>query len=282
MRFIPCFIRQTAAIAVVGILAWSSTASADVIPILEDGNSTVDLDGYGTLIDNWTIDANSILYEQGLFYRIGSTGEEFGLNSLEMLDFSLTGTNTFSALWQLEDVFQLSVSGELTGGAPGSGTSQLVTNIAISNISGSLLDFFLFAYSDLDIFDIEGDTATWISSSRIDQSDTSGAVIETSFSTPFDAFELAQYSDQLDSLTDSSTTTLSNSPTSIGPFDSTFTVMWNPQIAVDDSFELSITQIANNIPEGESEYAVPEPGSIVLLGLGGLVLLAARRRKRAI
>ncbi|MCY2926013.1 MAG: PEP-CTERM sorting domain-containing protein, partial [Planctomycetota bacterium] len=156
----------------------------------------------------------------------------------------------------------------LAGGSAGSGTSDLTETIKITNTSGAPLDFHFFQYANLhlggqtvnDSVEIRGgNTAVQTCGSTI--------VSETADVPTPSRYEAGLAFNTLNSLTDGSPTSLSNQAGPTGPGDLTWAFQWDKTIAAGGSLLIS-----------KDMHVVPEPATLGLLVLGGLTVIARRRR----
>ncbi len=253
---------------------------------LADSNSTLSVDPTSDMgINSWTVDGVNQLYQQGYWYRIGATGGEQNLSVLTLLGAKATdtnfnpGNNQLSLLYgdgttQGNSTFTVALGLSLAGGAPGSKTSDLATQLTFTNLTNTGKDVHLFQYSD---FDLSGngtqDQAVTTNANTIVQSD--GGMIETDGVVPAPShWQIGPYSGILDSLSDGNPTTLSDSGGgTVG--DTTYARQWDftlqPAGGANSSFVLS----------GDQRITVPDPGTLVLLAAGVLGLAGATRGKRS-
>ena len=155
------YLRRTVLVAVWGLLWFSGAATSfgQNIITLDNGNSVVTLNPSGTRgVTSWTVDNTNQLYSQWFWYRIGS-GTADQQNSLDTLGPS-TITQSSSAEATISyagsNGLTIAVTYLLTGGAPGSGASDLGESINITNGGSSPLDFHFFQYSN---FTLNGGTS---------------------------------------------------------------------------------------------------------------------------
>lgn len=272
--------------ALVALLTWgvAVTEPSSAAPItLTDQNSVVVVDPaieFG--LSHWEVDGVDHMYQQWFWYRIGNAGPEAPVNGLPVLtqvsngDFDPGDERLVMQFSDPQQRFQITVDFTLTGGAAGTGISDLAETISIQNLSRSdSLPISFFQYVDADLAGtIPDDSLTLDNANAVSQTD--GAVEFDTIVTPApDRYELGFLSSSnsiYDRLTDGGPDDLANVGGSLGSGDLIWAFQWNRTIAPGGTFIIS---------KDKHIEVIPEPSSLVLAGLGGLALaLVARRRSR--
>ncbi len=254
---------------------------------LTDQNSTITVDPLSSDgISNWKVDGVNQLYQQWFWGRMGSSGGEISLDTLNLLGATTTDNDPWldphkdtlslaygDASTVKDSDFMVTLKLSLMVGGAGSRMSDLSTQVAFINLTDTGGDLHIFQYSDFDLSDNYGnDTGTFANANTIVQSD--GGMILTDAASPMPSRrEIGLYSDIADSLGDAGPTTLGNSGSgTVG--DVTYARQWDftlqPAGGANSTVGFSLDQ----------HITVPDPGTILLLGAGMLGLAGASRRKR--
>jgi hypothetical protein len=230
----------------------------------------------------WSVDGIVHVREQGFWWRVGGSGGEQPLSALSLASPVPTDTDGDGDLDTLTlgfadpaGRFDGQVRWSLLGapfGGPASGSgADLAVQLAVTNRSGSVLDFHLFQYTDADLFgSFADDTALFGAPGQASATDGSGLAVWDSVWLPSPGgFEAALYDALLASLTDGAPTALSGAG-GAGPGDVTLAVSWSALLAPGGSFLMSQDQQVRVAP-------IPEPG-VAWLVAAGLAGLAVTRR----
>jgi hypothetical protein len=242
---------------------------------LTDLNSTVSIDPSSQSgMSNWTVNGINQLNQQWFWFRTGITGQESSIDALPLVGATASNTNLNPGNDKLvirygtASTFFIDVTYTLNG-TPSSG-SDMGEQIAITNNSGSPLDFHFFQYSDFDLAGTaSGDTVTLDNANTVRQFKGSSVIAETVVTPPPNHYELALFDATRVRLNDANPTTLSDGATTVGPGDVTWAFEWDPTIAAGQSFQIN----------KDKNLAIPEPGTLSLIS-AGLATLAFLRRRR--
>ncbi|MEM8867585.1 MAG: hypothetical protein AAGC73_04900 [Verrucomicrobiota bacterium] len=255
------------------VAAFVVHSSATVLTLVDD-NSLVSIDTANG-VTGWEVDGQNQLEQQWFWYRTGSDTREYSIDSIGGLQTKLTDAN-FNAgddvaiLRYYNSDFAVSVSYFLTGGALGSGTSDLAEQIEIENFTNASLTFTFFQYSNFDLGSSASDESVFINGGQvITQTDAQSAVSETVVTPEPGATEAGFYSTTLSALEDGDIDNLNNTIVA-GVGDVTWALQWDFVIAPNSSVIIS---------KDKQVSAVPEPGSFGLIaGMMALGWIAMRRR----
>jgi hypothetical protein len=235
-----------------------------------NSSATLDLLG-GAGMTNWMVDGQNQLAQQWFWYRVGSSGPEFPINSINSSPVvTLLSTNKLTALYT-NSGFGVQLTYTLTGNNVGSGSAGINETILIRNYTDSNLDFHFFQYSDFDLGGSAGGQSVQLltnSSGFYRAIQTLGLIGSAAESTTPAAnhSEAALHNQTLLSLMDGGPTTL-NDNVIAGPGNVTWAFQWDFAIPAQGS------RIISKILTVE----VPEPSTFVLIAVG-LVVWTLRRR----
>ena len=156
-----------------------------------------------------------------------------------------------------------------TGGELGSGTASISEQITITNLTNQILNFHFFQYSNFQLSGTVNDDSVGVGDSTAVQTDPYNKVVETVTSGPASHFAAGSSTALLDSLNDTSATTLDDN-NSWGPGDAGWAYQWDYNLAALASAE--INKVKTLTP-------IPEPATLLLVGssLLGLGFYGRRR-----
>ena len=235
--------------------------------LLNDGNSTVDIQDSSSGISSWVVDGTDNLFQQWFWYRVGETGPESSVDTLSapIVDDD-DGDGTLGLTYTGA---QISVELDFTlgGGQAGSGVSDIGEVITINNISNETLSLHFFQYVDFNLgLDAYDDVVEVINPYVVAQSDSEAVVSETVAVPHASLHEVGIYSSTLDRLEDALPTTLDGSTGPLGQDDVTWAFQWDFTLNVGGSYIIS----------KDKHIVIPEPAALGLMLIGGLVLLGRR------
>ena len=252
--------------AMTGVLSGFANAGSPIDFTIRDGNALV----HGTLadgLDTWSTDGIDDLFNQDYYWRIGGTSGESQIGDIGPGTITQMAANIVNVSY-LHAAFRIDIYYSITGGATGSGTSDIGEIVRVTNLSNGALDFHLFEYDDFDINGVPGGDTGWsVNSSTIAQSNGS-RYISVGATPPPNAWQIVAYPTLLNSLNDATVTNLDNTGSGLGPTDVSFAMQWDRNIQAGGSFLMS---------KNKRVETVPEPATMAALGLG----LAAVIRRRA-
>lgn len=259
---------------------------ADILT-LDDGNAQVVVDtDTQDGVSAWSVDGENQLAKQWYWMRIGGIGPEISLDT-----FNLNTAQTFNTdfdpgddrmqVLYVEPTFEVLLDFNLAGGLNGSGVSSLSQTFRIRNLSGSPLDVHFFSYMDfnleaqpgLQMVEITGTpentaTQTFI----LNQSE-----VEIIGTPPPDRFTVGLNgpgTPLLDALNDGLPTDLDNQTGPSGVGDALTAFQWSQEIDVGESFLFGLD--LSLVDQGP----IPEPASLLIMGLGGLALISGRKPRQ--
>lgn len=257
------------------------------LPVLNllDGNSTLKIDltpGAQFGLVDWVIDGVNLLpaaggrgdYRQWFWYRVGATPEA----SLDSLPLSLAGTsdanfdgNPDTAFMRFTGApgFKIEVTVGLTGGTPGSKTSDIGEMIRITNTNATSLAISFFQYADFQLTPPApgGENVSFINANTVRESGALGAVQETVITPAATHRESAFFPVTITKLNNVVADNLSDT-SAIGPGDITWAYQWDFNLAPGQTVLIS----------KDMQAVIPEPSAALLVLAGFLGLGLIRRR----
>lgn len=254
-----------------GLVATALTASAQVFTLTDTGTSAV-IDTQSVMgIKDWFIGGIDQASQSTYTWRVGDSTANDPISNLVQLSAIQTGTRLLDVAYENVALgFRIDITYLLTGGTT---TFDIAEIGRVTNTGNQSLNFRLIQYND---FDLNGtpsnDTATRLNSSQIRQVDgamTLNFVSEGATPVPTHS--------QVSGLFFFPLTTIAgfdlDSPagSNIGQSftgDAAYAYQWNFVINPGQSFTISTDKVA----------AVPEPGTMIALGLGAVALLRRKRR----
>lgn len=222
----------------------------------------------------WWVDDVNYLTKQWFWYRVGSEGAEYSIDTLlmpnqpKLLDANYNVGDDVLALRYVSptDTFMIDLIFTLSGAPWGSQTSDIAETIIITNKSTSPLDFHFFQYVDLNLGGESPDTAKFMNDNTVRQTSMNGPMASETVITPSASHrEIDLVPNTLNRLNDLSATTLNDFA---GPLtgDVSWAYQWDTVIAPGKAFMIS-----------KDKQIVPEPATVAFLALGSLAVLSRRR-----
>lgn len=213
--------------------------------------------------------SGDLLYQSWWWIRTSAASKETPLRaSSALLGLSKTSASTLT-LTSSTSTYRAAATWTLESTAPGVGALRM--RIAVTNLSNSTLALSLWNYADPDLNDLySDDAAARLNSGVIRFTDGQGPYGLDFAGAGASSWSLGEYGALAESLGDNAKTTLANSPSSIGPSDTSAAFGW-----------------ALSLPRGNTQTIeatmtlIPSPGPASLVAMGGLLILGRRRRARA-
>ena len=242
--------------------------------ILIDDSSTVGIDpNTQDGMKSWVVDGTEHLYQQWFWYRTGTMTKE---ESIDTLTLDIAGTtdtdfdgNDESAFMRYVKAgeFKIEIYLTLNGGAPGSTTADIGESIEITNLSGASLEFHFFEYCDFDLNATVLDARVEILGGNTAKQRDDNCILSETVETPLaDHYEVNLYDNTLVMLNDANADSLNDDAGPLTNDNLTWAFEWDFTVGAGKSFLIS-----------KDKLIVPEPGTMAILGFGGLAVLLRRR-----
>jgi hypothetical protein len=262
-------------------MAWalmflSSSASAGLITLIDENSvAKIDTQSQAGFYD-WFVDGIDHMYQEWFWLGVGNNPEvsvdPFWISD-QVSDTDLDGNDdTLVSVFRNPGVWEMKLRFSLLGS--NLGYSDMAEQIRVTNLSQQTQLFRLYEYTDFDLNASSDDDWGGVSPPALaEQEDLDGFVAQVS-TTPFNFWEMDVFPNILNKLNDGVADTLPNATSPLfGPKDITFALQWNRSLAPGREFIISKDKIIS---------AVPEPSSVVLLGLGGMALACLGLRRRVV
>ncbi|MBE9116244.1 PEP-CTERM sorting domain-containing protein [Lusitaniella coriacea LEGE 07157] len=246
---------------------------------LVSGNSSIEFDEEEARTQRWEIDGINNLFQGLFFFNIGNDANRAETSFADLDLVQLTTTQSTALAVYSGFGFDISLNLELVGGQLGSGTSDFYETITITNRDARDRAVSLFAYTDFDLNNAFSNDTTQISGNTAQQTTPEGftATVEVN---PFpDGFEISEFDDLRDDLTDDSRTVLNNFGGPLLDADGTFAFAWNFLLGTDEPLSFSQHKQIQS-PPTSPPVSVPEPTSILGLLIGGFLGASAMRQRK--
>ena len=261
-------------LAVCSIVCAAIPANAQIVT-LTDLNSSAQINTASQSgMFNWVVDGVNQLYQQWFWYGIGTGTAQ---NSIDTISAPTISTpNAFTAYISYANAnISAQINYVLTGGTLGSGTSQLNESIHLVNVSNGSLTLRFYQYSDFDLNgSTGGDTLQLyrnLSGKFYEAIQTKGNITmsETDVVPGANHGEASLFPSLLNRLNGGTQITLADNLGVVGPGDTAWALEWDVTLAPGASLDIS---------KNKQISAVPEPGTLALLGLGFLAMVWRKRR----
>jgi len=243
---------------------------------LTDFNSSAVVDPASQAgMSTWNVDGIDHLFQQWFWYRIGNATPS-SIDTLNTVAHPVQVTQFGTSILDLTytaNTFTLDVKYWLTGGAAGSGKSDIAEIIRITNTSSAALDFHFYQYSDFDLNgSFLGDVAALLNANTIRQTKAGATLQETVVNPAGSKWEIDFFANTLNRLNTVAGLDLSNATSPLGPGDVTYAFQWDQQILPGGTFLVSKDKAISS--------AVPLPPSVLLLGSALLGLVGLRKYRK--
>jgi hypothetical protein len=267
-------------------LASGAPARAGTIS-LTDGNSQVTLDPSSPAgVSGWTVDNVNQLFQQWFWYRIGSSGPQFSIDTLGLSSSAQVTQSQASVTYSGSNGLTIKVTYSLEGGAQNSGAADLGESISITNTSSSSQDVHFYQFSNFTLdtpttsSSAAQDIVQFQNSNAVDQHNGSETLAETVITPKPNYRETGFVPNLLNEITNNPAYQLNevnnNSPdVAKGPGDVSWAYEWDRTIAPNSTFIISKDKALS----GVVQQPTPEPSTLVLLTAGVLSLAVVARRR---
>lgn len=249
-------------------------ASSLAVPItLSDVNSQLVIDPTSPAgMNSWVVDGVNHLTQQWFWYRAGPMGMEESVSTLQLVSAVLSDGDldpgherlavTYAGLG-----FTLQLDLTLTGGAVGSGASDLLEVISFQKTGQEDLEFHFFQYADFDLNGDALDDSVAITGGNTAQQSDGNVISESVVTGPPDHHQVDVFSNILDALNDSDVDDLNDASGPVRDDNLTWAFQWDFTLG-DDGVIIS-----------KNKNLVPEPGALTVLVAGTLLTLLRRKRR---
>ena len=256
--------------------AVAALSSQAAVINLADGGSTVTIDSSGSGLNSWVVGGQDHVFELNYFVRFNDTSAALALTSFASTFVQNSGNSATvsydTANWRID------VSYTLLGSAF---VADLAQQVRVTNKTQSDLTLRLFDYNEFDMAGtFSNDFGVRLGNATIRQSEggASAATNVVGGATPVPDFsEIGTFSGLRTRITTNGynldTANGAGIGQTLGPADLGFAFQWNASIAAGQTALFSTDKIVNN--------PIPEPATMVGLGLGIASLVAARRKRNA-
>ncbi len=259
-----------------GLLAAAGLAASAnaTVHTLADGNSLVGVDDSSQAgMFAWQADGMNHLYQQWFWFRVnGVDSQEHSIDTLPLNGAALFDTNLFTdprpdTLALSYGDANLSIEPTFTLRSSAVGTNSSIQEaIRIVNHTNTVMSLSFFQYCDFDVGGTSGgDTAQIIAGNTARQWDSVFGTTESVVTPAPTHYQVDTYPNILNLLNNGATDNLNDFAGAMSG-DMTWAFQWDFTIAPGGSVTIS-----------KLKSVTPAPGSIALIGLGGL--LVSRRRR---
>ena len=237
---------------------------------LSHNGSTVNIDEFNATVTDWIVGGTDHVFANSWYFRDGDTGAASLVSTISAPTVTMFGNRAAEIVYS-DNNLTVTITYLLQTASNGQ-TSDLAEQIMIDSNFG--INLRLFQYNDFDMDGTAGgDTGTRLNSSTIEVLD--GGHSTTTGGTPIP--EYSELSNVWPNLRNNITGTAGYNLNTVAGSgigetmngDIAFAYQWNRNIGDNGSAGFSTDKV----------LAVPEPTSIIALGLGAVALLRRRKRK---
>ncbi|NJL48401.1 MAG: PEP-CTERM sorting domain-containing protein [Leptolyngbyaceae cyanobacterium SM2_5_2] len=274
---------------VTGAVLAPDVATANDFIELRNGNSIYRTNIFTFSADqaSWSVDGLDQQFTDQYFFNFGTspTQRALELRDLSLLSLVQPAENRFRAEFStLGGSLNFSLDSSLTGFATGSRRSYREDIVTISNTGSSAVDFTLFSYIDFDLLNFENplplrldaqNDTTFYANNLLTQTDPTGTKATVAVDQLPTAVQVAEYPFLISQLKNEMRPQLVNVPGPLTNRDGAAAFQFDRGLQPGRSISF---RFVKQIEQTSVSEPVPEPATLVALGVVGGGLMLLRRR----